>query len=211
MRHLPVYILIDTSGSMKGEPIESVKAGLSDMIASLRQDPYALDTVCISIITFDRQVKQILPLTELADMQIPAIVTPDSGPTFLGAALEVLCQRAEDEVQKGTAEQKGDWRPLLFILTDGKPSDVQAYENVIPKVKSLNFAGIVACAAGPKAKTEPLQKLTSQVFTLDTMDSSSFKKFFVWVSDVIGSGGKSVGSTDSLILPGPPSEVNLVI
>lgn len=211
MRHLPVYILIDTSGSMKGEPIESVKAGLSDMIASLRQDPYALETVCISIITFDRQVKQILPLTELADMQIPAIVTPDTGPTFLGAALEILCQRAEAEVQKGTAEQKGDWRPLLFILTDGKPSDLQAYENVIPKVKSLNFASIVACAAGPKAKTEPLQKLTSQVFTLDTMDSSSFKKFFVWVSDVIGSGGKSVGSTDSLILPGPPSEVNLVI
>ena len=59
MRHLPVYILIDTSGSMKGEPIESVKVGLSDMIATLRQDPYALETVCISIITFDREVNQI--------------------------------------------------------------------------------------------------------------------------------------------------------
>ena len=32
MRHLPVYILIDTSGSMKGEPIESVKVGLADMV-----------------------------------------------------------------------------------------------------------------------------------------------------------------------------------
>lgn len=52
MRHLPVYILIDTSGSMKGEPIESVKVGLPDMIAALRLDPYALETVCISIITF---------------------------------------------------------------------------------------------------------------------------------------------------------------
>ena len=83
MRHLPVYILIDTSGSMKGEPIESVKVGLSDMIATLRQDPYALETVCISIITFDREVNQILPLTELADLQIPNIITPDSGPTFL--------------------------------------------------------------------------------------------------------------------------------
>lgn len=48
-RRLPVYILIDTSGSMKGEPIESVKVGLSDMIASLRLDPYALETACISI------------------------------------------------------------------------------------------------------------------------------------------------------------------
>ena len=60
-RRLPVYILIDTSGSMKGEPIESVKVGLSDMIASLRLDPYALETACISIITYDKDVKQILP------------------------------------------------------------------------------------------------------------------------------------------------------
>ena len=196
---------------MKGEPIESVKVGLSDMIAALRLDPYALETVCISIITFDREVHQILPLTELADLQVPDIVTPDSGLTFLGKALEILCERIEVEVQKGTAEQKGDWRPLLFILTDGKPSDIQDYENVIPNVRKENFASIVACAAGPKAKVEPLKKLTDQVFTLDTMDATSFKKFFVWVSDVIGVGGKSVGTTDSLELPGPPTEVNIVI
>ena len=42
MRRLPVYLLIDTSGSMKGEPIESVKVGIESMIATLRQDPYAL-------------------------------------------------------------------------------------------------------------------------------------------------------------------------
>ena len=211
MRHLPVYILIDTSGSMKGEPIESVKVGLADMIATLRQDPYALETVCISIITFDREVSQVLPLTELENLQIPNIVTPDSGPTFLGKALKMLCDKIDVEVKKGTLEQKGDWRPLLFVLTDGKPSDVQDYNMIIPKVKSLNFASIVACAAGPKAKVEPLQQLTDQVFRLDTMDATSFKKFFVWVSDVIGLGGKSVGTTDSIELPSPPEEVNIII
>ena len=117
----------------------------------------------------------------------------------------------EVEVKKGTQEQKGDWRPLLFILTDGKPSDTQEYNINIPRIKSLNFASIVACAAGPKAKVEPLLKLTNQVFRLDTMDSTSFKKFFVWVSDVIGLGGKSVGTTDAIELPGPPDEVNIVI
>lgn len=211
MRHLPVYILIDTSGSMKGEPIESVKVGLADMVATLRQDPYALETVCISIITFDKDVKQILPLTELENLQLPDIVTPDSGPTHMGQALKMMCDKVEVEVKKGTSEQKGDWRPLLFILTDGKPSDKQAYNIVIPRVKALNFASIVGCAAGPRADTEPLKLLTDQVFRLDTMDATSFKRFFVWVSDVIGLGGKSVGTTDSLQLPGPPAEVNVVI
>ncbi len=196
---------------MKGEPIESVKVGLADMVATLRQDPYALETVCISIITFDSDVKQVLPLTELENLQLPEIVTPDSGATHLGQALKMMCDKVEVEVKKGTPEQKGDWRPLLFILTDGKPSDKQEYNKMISRVKALNFASIVGCAAGPKADIAPLQQLTDNVFKLDTMDATSFKRFFVWVSDVIGLGGKSVGTTESLQLPGPPAEVNVVI
>ena len=68
-RRLPVYMLIDTSGSMRGEPIESVKVGLEAMLSILRQEPYALDTVNISIITFDREVKVLAPLTPLEDFQ----------------------------------------------------------------------------------------------------------------------------------------------
>lgn len=211
MRRLPVYILIDTSGSMKGEPIESVKVGLSDMVATLRQDPYALETVWISIITYDKEVKQIVPLTALEDLQLPNIVIPESGPTFTGLALKVLCEKYDTEVHLSTPQQKGDWMPLLFLLTDGKPSDIQLYNNEVSEVKRRHFGNIVACAAGPKAKKEPLQKLTDKVFSLDTMDSSTFKKFLQWVSDTIGLGGKSVGATEDVALPEPPKEVNVVI
>ena len=189
-RRLPVYMLIDTSGSMRGEPIESVKVGLEAMLSILRQEPYALDTVNISIITFD---------------------LPESGPTFTGAALELLCKQVDAEVRLSTPERKGDWMPLLFLLTDGKPSDIQVYNNVIPEIKKRHFASIVACAAGMHAKTEPLKQLTDQVFALDTLDSASFKKFFQWVSASIEIGNKSIGATDELELPPPPEEVNVIV
>ena len=210
-RRLPVYILIDTSGSMKGEPIESVKVGLADMIATLRLDPYALETACISIITFNSKVEQILPLTPLEDLQLPDIVVPESGATFMGAALDLLCERYDAEVNTGSKEQKGDWMPLLFVLTDGKPADLQAYNDAIVKIKKHQFTNIVACAAGPKAKIDPLKKLTDNVFTLDTMDSNTFKKFFQWVSINVIGGGRTMGIIDPVDLPAPPPEVNLVI
>lgn len=211
MRRLPVYLLIDTSGSMKGEPIESVKVGLEAMIASLRQDPFALESVNISIITFDSSVNQLLPLTELENLQLPEIVTPDSGPTHFGAALELLCKVVDKEVQLSTPDRKGDWMPLLFIMTDGKPSDIQLYNQMIPEVKKRHFASVIACAAGMHARTEPLKLLTDQVYSLDTVDSSTFKQFFKWVSDSIGVGNRSIGAADELILPPPPAEVNVVI
>lgn len=209
-RRLPVYILIDTSGSMKGEPIESVKVGLFDMIAALRLDPYALETVCVSIITFNSKVEQILPLTELENLQLPDIHVPDSGATFLGAALDLMCQCYDEEVNLGSREQKGDWMPIMFVLTDGKPADLVAYDEAIQKVKDHQFTNIVACAAGPKAKIGPLKKLTDNVFTLDTMDSNTFKKFFQWVTINVQQGGRTIGVSDQVELSPPPAEINLV-
>lgn len=211
MRRLPVYILLDTSGSMRGEPIHSVNVGLQSMLSALRQDPYALESVYLSVITFDMQAKIYLPLTPLDQVQLPEIEVPSVGATFMGAALELLAEDVQRNIKKSTEDQKGDWRPLLFLMTDGSPSDVYAYQQIIPSIQQLNFATIVACAAGPKAKTEALQQLTSQVVVLDSMDSNSFASFFKWVSASVVAGSSSAGVVDTIELPPPPSEIQLVL
>ena len=211
MRRLPVYFLLDTSGSMNGEPIQALNNALSGMINTLRSDAQASETLWISIITFDKEVNEIAALTELPLFQLPEIICPQSGPTNTGKALELLYEKVKQEIRKGSPTQKGDWRPLLFIFTDGKPSDPQLYGEMTPKIKSLNFGAIVGCAAGRLADNSKLKELTDTVVHLDTADSSTLKQFFKWVSETIEQGNKSMGTVENVALPAPPSEVHLVI
>lgn len=210
MRRLPVYLLIDTSGSMQGEPIQAVNAGLETLVSSLRRDPQALETAHISLITFDREAKLVLPLTSVAELQLPEIVTPSSGPTMTGAALELLCQRVDTELRTHSADAKRDWKPLLFIMTDGTPSDVQKFKDMVPECKKRGFATTVACAAGMKAKVDSLTDLATEIVSLDTCDGATFSHFFQWVSASISSGAQSVGVTTQLTLPPPPEAISIV-
>lgn len=212
MRRLPVYLLLDTSGSMYGEPIESVKNGVQTLISTLRNDPYALETAYISVITFDSSAQQVTPLTELAAFQQPSITA--SGCTAMGGALELLSQKSDSEVTKTTNETKGDWRPLVFILTDGEPTD--DLNKGLAEFKKRKFGMVVACAAGMGANTDTLKQITENVVQLDTADSESIKQYFKWVSASISTTSKSVESTGSepnslSELPPPPPEVNIVL
>ena len=211
VRRLPVYILLDTSGSMVGEPIEAVKVGLQTMISGLRQDPFALESVHLAIITFDREARILCPLTELENFQVPELEVPSSGPTHLGAALELLCQSYDEDVARSTPEVKGDWKPLAFIMTDGSPSDVMLYRAMTQKVHARRFAAIVGCAAGAKARTDQLAELCTEVVSLDTTDSATFNSYFAWVSASISAGNMSMGATNIVRLPPPPPEIRVVV
>ncbi|MDR0868552.1 MAG: VWA domain-containing protein [Planctomycetota bacterium] len=207
MRRLPVYLLLDVSGSMSGEPIEAVKNGAQMMHSALRKDPYALESAFISVITFGSEVKQIVPLTEVAQFQPPALQA--GGGTAFGEALEKAVECANREIVKSTREQKGDWKPLVFIMTDGSPTDNP--EKGIAAFQSYNWGTVVACAAGAGADKTLLQRLTENVVTLDTADTATIAAFFKWVSSSISTSSKKVDEQggDANELPPPPPEINL--
>ena len=201
MWRLPIYILIDTSGSMRGEPIESVKVGLTDFIATLRNNPYALETAYISIITYAREAKQILPPTMLGVFVMPEIAIQESAPKHLGAALKYFCQKVKIEVKK-------DWKPTLLLFTSGKVADVMDYNLIVPKVKRLNIENIIVFLPSLKSKTEQLQNLTDLVYNLDTMDATAWKTIISHTFDFIEA---PISDWDSSELPKPPKEINIVI
>ncbi len=212
MRRLPVYLLLDTSGSMLGEPIEAVKNGMQILVSTLRQDPYALETAYLSVLTFDHEARQQVPLTELASFQTPAIAA--TGTTAFGAALGLLAERIEAEVAKSSTGAKGDWKPLVFIMTDGLPTD--DWQAGLAKLKAVPTGLIVACAAGTNADTKILKQITEVVVQLDTADASTIKAFFKWVSASISTGSQKVDLNKKEVigledLPPPPPEVNVVL
>lgn len=197
---------------MFGEPIEAVRNGVNVLVSTLRQDPYALETAYLSIITFDSTAKQITPLTELASFQPPVIDA--NGCTALGEALSLLATCVDREVTKTTAEVKGDWKPLVFIMTDGVPTDTLS--KGLNEFKKRKFGTVVACAAGAGADTNTLKQITENVVSLDTADSATIKSFFQWVSASISTGSMKVEETGSEVgslseLPPPPAEVNIVL
>ncbi len=211
MKKLNVYLLLDTSGSMNGEPIAAVNVGLESMLRTLRRDPYCMEVVQLSIHTFDAQVVEVLPLTPLTDVALPKITCPASGPTFLGEGLEALLPKLRND----------GLPPLLLVMTDGSPTDLQIYEEAIPKIKAAGLRKIVGFAVGPKAKPESLQQLTEHVVRLETADSSSFLKLFDQASRAVNESAVAVVpapaaapvSSPAAVMPTlpPPPESSIVL
>ena len=196
---------------MRGEPIEAIKVGLESLVSSLRQDPFALESVHLSVITFNRYPEQLLPLTELESMQIPDIPQPAAAGTHLGEALEFVCKKIDSEVILSTPERKGDWMPLLFVMCDGRASDAQLFQQIVPIIGQKHFGSIVVCLVGNNPRAENVKQLTDKIVNLDTTDGATFRQFFKWVSASVSVGNRSIGAADEIILPPPPPEVHTVI
>lgn len=193
MRRLPIYFLVDVSESMVGEPIQQVQDGMRSIIQELRTDPYALETAFVSVIAFAGKAKSLFPLTELYKFYPPTF--PVGGGTSLGNALNFLMDDMEKSIVKTTMEAKGDWKPIIFLFTDGTPTD--SYQDAFDRwnKKYRKSANIIAISIGDNVNTQILGKISDNVLKLTKTDEQSFKAFFKWVTASIKA--TSVSVTDS--------------
>lgn len=211
VRRLPVYILADCSGSMTGDPIESVKQGIRTLHTTLMGDPSAVESAHLSVITFDSNARQVSPLTELAAFNPPDLQA--GGTTAMGAALKTLIDCINTEVRKTTGEQKSDWKPLVFLLTDGAPTDNwQQYADDLKRRKPGN---IIAVACGDGADGNLLKNITDTVLVMKDMSPDAFAQFFKWVSaSITQTSAKCGASPDAaaagVALPPPPPQITIV-
>ena len=190
MRRLPIYFLIDVSESMVGDPIQQVEEGLATIIRTLKTDPTAIETVWVSIIIFAGQAKTLVPLQELINFYPPRF--PIGSGTSLSRGLGHLMFELRRNIVKTTQEVKGDWKPIVFLFTDGVPTDNT--KNAIAEWKQnwAKTANVVAISFGDETDTEQLSELTENVLHFNNADTNAYKKFFKWVTDSIKTSSESV-------------------
>jgi uncharacterized protein YegL len=178
---------------MLGEPILQVEQGLAAIIQALKTDPHAVETVWISIIAFAGQPKTIVPLQEIIHFYPPKF--PVGSGTSLSKGLGHLMYELRKNVVKTTAEQKGDWKPIVFLFTDGIPTDNSndTYAAIAEwKQNWQRAANLVAVSLGDSTDNRLLGELTENVLQFNNTDANAYKQFFKWVTDSIKTSSVSV-------------------
>jgi uncharacterized protein YegL len=206
MRRLPIYLLLDCSESMAGDAIEELQRGIASMIAHLQTDPQAIETAYVSVITFANDAKQIIPLTEVLNFKPPKLNVRTG--SALGAGLKVLMNCMRTEVRRTTPTQKGDYKPLVILFSDGQPTDDwEEIAEEIKKQRNPSIANIYAIGCGPDADFSALRDVTDIVLKMKDINPEMWKKVFVWLTASVQSTSRhleSGGEGKALNLPDLP-------
>lgn len=195
MRRLPIYFLIDVSESMVGDQIQLVEEGMATIIKAIKQDPHAIETVWVSIIVFAGQAKTLVPLQEIVSFYPPKF--PIGGGTSLSKGLGHLMFELRKNTVKTTYEQKGDWKPIVFLFTDGVPTDNTSSVITEWKQNWAKTANMVAISFGEETDTKILSELTENVLHFKNSTEEDYKRFFKWVTDSIKTSSISVENNAS--------------
>lgn len=216
IRRLPAYLLLDTSGSMAGAPIEALRRGVEQFKRETEEDIYCKETLYVGIITFGGEADFITRgLVPIEQFKIPTLNA--NGQTPLGQALWLLQESLDKDVKPGIpGGEKGDWKPLVFILTDGMPTDEwREPRDAISQRQGKKVVNVITVGCGPGINQQNLKDIAiGPTFNMD-MDGASFKAFFKWVTQSVIATSRAVskgGSSDKppLQLPPPPGPIQYI-
>lgn len=193
-------LLLDTSGSMVGDPIRELNAGLVTFKDDLVADPLAAKRVEVAIVTFG-------PVQVLSDFKSPDVFDPldlsASGDTPMGAAIERAIDLVERRKDIYKANGVAYYRPWIFMITDGAPTDsyTRAAERIRGGEAANRFAFFSVGVEG--ADFQKLAEISvRQPLRLKEL---RFRDLFLWLSASLRSVSHSrIGEQVPLVNPAAP-------
>ena len=193
----PCVLLLDTSASMKGKPIQELNEGLKQFKKELLDDELAAKRVEVAIVAFG-------PTRVEADFQTPeffeAPTLNASGDTPMGSAIEQALDMIRERKETYRSNGINYYRPWVFLITDGAPTD--PWEAAAKAVKASEQDGSIAFfpVGVEQANMDVLSKLSSRAPL--KLDGLRFTDLFAWLSRSLQAVSQSQLGTE-VDLPAP--------
>lgn len=119
---LPFYLVCDESYSMQGPPLDAINQELPLIYQEIASNPVVADRARLGIIGFSSTAEVLLPLADLNDVHSIPQLSP-RGTTSYGAAFSLLKRTIEQDIAGLKQAGHAPYRPTVFFLTDGLPTD----------------------------------------------------------------------------------------
>jgi uncharacterized protein YegL len=118
---LPFYVVCDQSYSM-ADHLDALNDGLAQLHRAVGTDPVVADKTRFCLIGFAGEAEILQPLCRLSDVVDIVGLTTQAGTSF-GEAFTLLRQTIEHDVDQLKADAHRVYRPAVFFLSDGHPTD----------------------------------------------------------------------------------------
>lgn len=172
-------LLLDVSGSMGGRPIEALNEGLRAFAADLATDSLASQRVEVAVVTFGGTGVEVRHDFATAGQFEPDRLTATGG-TPMGAAIEKALDMVEERKGQYRANGVLYYRPWVFLITDGEPTD--DWKDAAHRVKKVEEAnGLAFFAVGVEGAN---MDVIGDIATRPPLKLQGLKfvELFVWLS-----------------------------